>query len=688
VNDKNLSCWSKKTIMRRSLYRFYLTYFCSCAAMASDNTDIYSLSIEELLNVPVSIASRSNTSLTKAPSSVTLFTRQDIERLGLNTLGDLLTTVPGFYSMMDSVEGKSSHMVMRGHAQNYANTLLVLLNGQRINDDYTGGLNYVIRYFSIRDASRIEVIRGPGSALYGSNAYSGVINIITDATPQVSVSLGSLGSKALYWSDQTTLADWQISGSLNVYQDDGEKFNDVFDPSGLQTSTTDPRTVEQVALSIKNDTSRIDFQYLHSKRQNHYLFRRLRDGVAELDLTHWTAYGSHQLVRDAKWSVDISAGYQSATRESLSALVTQGAPPFDAADLLFGVDFEYQSANLALDATYQFSDDIKINLGSLLSASELPRAFLKSNYNILGDEAYLGELVTFDADDSQRTVLDKTRRIQAIYAQSEWQVNTDITVTAGLRFDSYNDIDDALTPRLSLVHALNENQGYKLIYAEAYRAPSLGDLYDEESGLTVGSQTLKASELHSMEVVYYWNSDQTSITTTLFDNHQENIVGVNNQANLNFLANIGNNKSRGIEFQLQWSPNSRWLFKTDITHLFKNETHLIAGAGLTPSELIVPKSYLNYEAHYASANWSIGLSGNWRSEVETLSDPDPLLLINSHIGYRWSENVSWKLNIKNLADKNYSTSTYSPLGNDENGQRVQELPARGRQVSLELTYRL
>lgn len=680
----------KKTSMRLALYSLSLCCLCSTLAKANQHRDIYNFSLEELLNMPVSIASRNETPLAKTPSSVSLFTREDIERLGLRTLGDLLTKVPGFYSMMDSVEGNLSHMVMRGHAQNYANTLLVLLNGQRINDDYTGGLNYLIRYFSIRDASKIEVIRGPGSALYGSNAYSGVINIITDAKPEISATIGSLGTTALYLSEQTNLADWQLGATFNFYRDEGYDFTDVFDRSGLQTSTNDPRTVEQLNLTAKDEHSRINFQYLHSKRQNHYLFRRLRDGVAELELTHWTLYGSHQLWQDDKWKVDISAGYQNASRESLSALEAGGEAPFEQADFLFGVDFEYQSANIALDATYQFSDAVKFNLGSFFSNSDIPRAYLKSNYNLYGEEEYLGHLVTFDADVSQRTVLDKTRRIQSVYAQSEWQMSPQITLTAGLRLDSYNDIDNALTPRLSLVHSLDENQGYKLIFAEAYRAPSLGDLYDEESGLVVGNNSLRANELRSMEAVYYWHGSQTAVTASLFANEHEHIVGRFNTDNLSFLANIGSNKARGLELQLQWQPNTYLLLKSDITHLFKNETWLVegAGAGLTPSEIITPKTYLNYEIQYVPSDWSMGLSGNWRSEVASLSKKGPLLLINAHLRYRWSEHVRWELSIKNLSDERYFTSTYSPLGTTDDGQRVQEMPARGRQISLEVNYQL
>ncbi|MGS2721441.1 TonB-dependent receptor plug domain-containing protein [Paraglaciecola aestuariivivens] len=671
---------------RLALCSISLTCLFHASVQSKESTDIYSFSLEELLNVPVAIASRNDKSLTQAPSSVSLFTREDIQRLGLRTLGDLLTRVPGFYSMMDSVEGNLSHMVMRGHSQNYANTLLVLLNGQRINDDYTGGINYLIRYFSIQNASKVEVIRGPGSALYGSNAYSGVVNIITDSLPEWKATVGNLSTAAVYWSQQLATDDWLFGASMNLYRDAGDTFNDVFDASGLQTTTSDPKQVQQINLSAKSERSRLDFQYLHSKRENYYLFRRLRDDVAELDLTHLSINGSYQLLEGEQWSVEASAGFQHAKRESLSALVAKGAAPFDAADLLFGVDFEYQSANIAVDGIYHYSDNLSFNLGAFISDSQIPRAYLKSNYAILTDERYLGQVQTFDQSEADRTVLDNNRHIHSVYAQSEWQVQDNISLTAGLRYDSYNDIDSATTPRLSWVHALNEQQGYKVIYAEAYRAPSLGDLYDEESGLTVGNMSLKANELSSIELVYYWNTDNTAMTATLFENKHENIVGRFNTIELSFLANIGNNRARGLEWQWQWQPTEQWLLQTDITHLFKNRTDFIEGAGLSPSEFISPKTYLNYEVHYAASNWSLGFSGNWRAKVPSLSSPASLLLVNAQYRYSISPEMSWELNVKNLSDKQYATSSYSLLGITATGQNVQELPARGRQLSLSFHY--
>uniref|UniRef100_UPI0035617EFA TonB-dependent receptor plug domain-containing protein n=1 Tax=Shewanella sp. TaxID=50422 RepID=UPI0035617EFA len=128
------------------------------------NIDLFSLSMEELLAVTVSVSNKKETKITVSPSSVSLFSQQDISALGVTNLIELLHYVPGFYLAFSPVESNQSYLVTRGHAQKYANTVLFLLNGRRINEDYTGGINYLIRNFNLKNVKRVEIIRGTGSA--------------------------------------------------------------------------------------------------------------------------------------------------------------------------------------------------------------------------------------------------------------------------------------------------------------------------------------------------------------------------------------------------------------------------------------------------------------------------------------------------------------------------------------------
>lgn len=651
-----------------------------------DSARIFNMTLEELLNTELTIASRNKTPLNKSPSSVTLFTHQDISNLGVRTLTELLAYVPGFYSMYNSVEGNESHLVMRGHAQKYANTLLVLLNGQRLNDDYTGGISYLTRFINLRDAKRVEVIRGPGSALYGSNAYTGVVNIITELKSEASIEFGTLGETSVYWSNNLKVDDWRIGASLNLYKDSGDDFYEVFDPNALQSTTRDPRKVNQISLQAHNQSSQLNFQFLSSNREDYYQFRRLADGITELDLNHWIVYGSHKAIDNAQWTLELSAGYQQAKRESLGVLVPGGEPPFVPADFLFGLDLDYKSANLGVDASYRYTEDMTFNIGTFFSTSQVPNAFLKSNYDLFGDLSFLNQLVGF-AEEDQQTVIEEKRMIKSVYLQNEWDVTDKIIVTSGLRYDTYNDIDNALTPRLSLVHQLTEEHGYKLIYGRAYRAPSLGDLYDDESGLTVGNKSLIANEITTFEIVYFWNNSNYSVTTTLFDNDQKNIIAFRTDENNNsFLDNLASNKAQGIELEWSWFPSEQWHFKTAITHLFENNTRLGVSENFPASEDISPQTYINYTAQFSEGPWMINLSGSWRDKVEVLMNNGSLFLLNAHLKYHWYDDWSLSLNVRNLADQKYNTSSFVSLGTDSNDQNVQQFPQRGRQIMLQLSH--
>ena len=173
--------------------------------------DLLQLSLDDLLKIKVSIASKHNESILLSSSSVTVFTRAEIKHLGISTFTELLTLVPGFFSMMDPVESNESFLVMRGHAQKYSNTILFLLDGQRMNEDYTGGFNYITRYFRMEHVERVEIIRGPGSSLYGSNAFTGIINIITKHTNKLSASIGEFSSKAVNISGNTQINNFKMS---------------------------------------------------------------------------------------------------------------------------------------------------------------------------------------------------------------------------------------------------------------------------------------------------------------------------------------------------------------------------------------------------------------------------------------------------------------------------------------------
>lgn len=656
------------------------------ATTTADEADKYwQMSIDELLQVELTIAAKNAEDIKHSAASVSYFSADELRTLNITRLMDLMDYVPGFYNMMNSVEGNQSHLVMRGHAQKYANTLLVLLNGQRINDDYTGGINYLMRYINLTDVERVEVIRGPGSAIYGSNAFSGVINIITRVRDHLTLGLGNLSSKQLALGKSIGFGDWQLGLGFQLEKDSGDNHNKVFDRNNIQTQTTDPIDSQSARIELYSSNTHLQAQWLGSERDNYYLFRRLRDGVTTIELDHYLISANHQFNLGKNRSLTLAGGWQKANRVSLTALVPQGEAPFETADFLFGEDFNYQSSNLSADLSWYINEQLTLNSGLFFTQSQVPGSYLRSNFDLFGDFSQLPEVVTFSAED-QRVVLDKKRQIKSIYAQAQWQVNPLLKITAGLRFDGYNDVENALMPRLAGVYQASKQHTLKLLYAQGYRVPSLGDLYDEESGLTVGNQSLHPSETQSTELIHIYSNDELSLITTLFANEHENLIGFKtSDANNVYLDNVAANTATGLEMELNWKVGKHWQSKLAYTHLFENHTTLSTTSNLPRSEEIAPRHYLNFQQHFHYDNWHWHLNGTWRNAVDVL-DGGGLLLLGGGIEYQFSDSLHSSFTASNLLNKDYDTSSYIPLGQDADGKLVQHYPARGTEFKVQFRY--
>lgn len=141
------------------------------------SADLTSLSIEDLMNVQVTSVAKEPQKISEAPASVTVIGQDDIERSGMGSIPELLRLVPGMdVAQIDSNEWAIS---ARGMNSALADDLLVLMDGRSVYTPAFGGVNWSTVSYPLADLDRIEVIRGPGSTLWGSNAVNGVVNIIS-----------------------------------------------------------------------------------------------------------------------------------------------------------------------------------------------------------------------------------------------------------------------------------------------------------------------------------------------------------------------------------------------------------------------------------------------------------------------------------------------------------------------------
>jgi iron complex outermembrane receptor protein len=143
--------------------------------------DLAQVTLEDLMNIEITSASRKEQHATDVAAPVFVITRDDIRRSGMTTIPDVLRLVPGVD--VAQINSNKWAVSVRGFNGLYANTLLVLVDGRSVYNRLFSGVLWDVEDLMLDDIDRIEVIRGPGAAVWGANAVNGVINIVTRATP-------------------------------------------------------------------------------------------------------------------------------------------------------------------------------------------------------------------------------------------------------------------------------------------------------------------------------------------------------------------------------------------------------------------------------------------------------------------------------------------------------------------------
>ena len=149
----------------------------AAVGQAPSPVDLTALSLEDLMNIEVTLASRKEEKLFEIAAAVFVLTREDIRRSGATSIPQVLRLVPGM--QVGQIDASKWAISARGFAARFANKMLVLVDGRHIYSSLFGGVFWEMQDVLLEDIERIEVIRGPGAALWGANSVNGIINIIT-----------------------------------------------------------------------------------------------------------------------------------------------------------------------------------------------------------------------------------------------------------------------------------------------------------------------------------------------------------------------------------------------------------------------------------------------------------------------------------------------------------------------------
>jgi len=500
-------------------------------AQSTLDDDLFSLSLRDLMNIEVTTVSKRPERLLQAPGIVSVITEQDVKGYGARNLKDLLLRLPNYY-MFDSSTFSASGATMRaGATQHLNNHILYLLNGRPLRESQNGGLHTDLNLlFPIDAIRRIEVIRGPGSVLYGSNAFSGTINIITNKETsqlagKVKSQFGSHGYNMNAASVYSEFSD-QVNMSLHINN---------LDESGASISAIDEQGNAGTQVLYRDGVGIFLAAEVYGVTVN----------VIENELTTPTISGANRWSNTADFTLErrfIDVGYERKIFNNWSASVN-----YTYNKQIKQVDGPGTSSSEFISNGYLYEATINGSLGSQI-------------------DLLLGVVIeTLKGDLGTRGGSYQSER-QAFYGQLDYQVVDDTRVTAGLQWNEIGGNSGRASPRLALIHTVNDQWTTKGLYAEAFRSPYGSELFFDSAFLK-GDTDLKSEIIQTSEVQAIYHQDNLSIATTLYRSTSQDSIGRAIVDGTNTFVNLPDEVTfTGIELESNWVLNQQWRINANASY--------------------------------------------------------------------------------------------------------------------------
>ncbi len=521
----------------------------------------------------ISIATGSPQPLRRAPAVATVITAEDIAAIGATNLDDVLETVPGLHVSRASIRYVPMVVIRGIGGGNQTNPqVLMLQNGIPMTTMYNGDRGSAWIGLPLENIARIEVIRGPGSALYGADAYAGVINIITKTaadTPgtEFGVRGGSFDTWDTWvqhggkWGAADVAAYLRTGGTGGIKEIIGADAQTLNDKRFGTRASLAPGPVNtgydavDASLNLAYDKWRMNAGYkLRDNLQTGAGVSSALDpgslGRAE-NVSGDLSWNDPHFAQD--WSVAATASmlYYTFTYPTNLQLLPRGAKlganTFPSG-LIGGPNQWEKQLRLSGNATYSGFAGHSLRLGLGHDDLDIYRTKTVKNYvlNTAGAPVPTGPAIDYTG--IQPHILPHQRRVDYLYAQDEWSFARDWTLTAGLRHDSYSDFGGTTNPRLALVWDAAYDLTAKLLYGQAFRAPSFNEQYGINP-VANGNPNLKPETIRTLEAAFSWQARRdTQFNLSLFHYQTEDVIRLVGTA----YANTGAQHGSGMEVESVW----------------------------------------------------------------------------------------------------------------------------------------
>jgi iron complex outermembrane receptor protein len=513
----------------------------SLAAPNSEEEDLAQVYGSEEM---VSIATGAKQPVSKAPAVASVVTAADIKAMGATDIDEVLETVPGLHVARSNI-GYNPLYTFRGIYSGLNPQVLMLINGIPVTNSFQGDRNQIWGGMPVQAISRIEVVRGPGSALYGADAFAGVINIITKTKDEINGTEvgGRVGSFDTYDGWALHGGEWagfDVAAMVEYHNTAGQ--NSIIDADsqtqldqalGTHASLAPgPVNLSADNLDVRLDLSRDHWRFRgglqhRSDYGNGAGVAQALDPVNRYESDRWNADLTYQNAEFAdNWEVTGQLSYL-----NTSQVIERNLTLFPAGTRLpIGANGQIDFANPValvtfpngyignpenwerhargnLSAVYKGFDNHTLRFGAGFNYDSLYKVKVSQNFGL--DPAtgnpipFMPDLPLIDVSGTASTYLPtKDRKDAFFFVQDQWQFAKDWALTGGVRYDKYSDFGETVNPRAALVWEPRYDLTTKLIYGSAFRAPSFGEQYVLNNPATLGNPNLKPETLDSIELAF------------------------------------------------------------------------------------------------------------------------------------------------------------------------------------------
>jgi vitamin B12 transporter len=577
-------------------------------------------------------------------SSVTVITREQIEQRQVKYLSELLRDVPGFAVSQSGGPGTLTQVRVRGAE---ANQLLVLMDGVRANDPASGD-EFQFQFASTANIERIEIIRGPQSAIWGTDALAGVINIIRRKNVEedylaASAEYGSFNSLDLALDGGTSWENLSLSGGLSYMDTNGTNIS----RQGVEDDGADNTTANVVLEWAAHDSWTLLFSGLHVDASSDFDdFDNFTTGLP-VDADRETRADRDYLKGEARWK------------------------PADSA------------WNGTLTAAWQDTDNRNFADGVWDSATSANTLEFRARASVLlGDREAGNHRLSFaldqeDVDFSQRGIAfpwgdpnqDQSYDVTGFAGEYVGKPTESFSWTINGRQDDYSDFDDVFTWQLAASQRLGESLRLRASAGTGSKAPTFIERFGFYPDFFTGNPDLKPETSKGWELGMEWDLLEQSLVlgAAWFDQQLEDEIDgfVFDPATGSFTAanKSGDSERQGLELTASGQLAESFSLNASYTYLDANE---ITASGERVEEARRPQHMASLNANYtfAAERGNLNLNINYNGEqLDNFFPPpffapeqvelDDFILVDFAASWKLTDRLELTGRISNLFDEEY-----------------------------------